>query len=153
MFCVYWTGWAAGCNRLGPRLCWILGQGVGIGRCVGLEGGASRFYYYNIIIRWVQPNWIKNDAATTLVDIQNVLCKVTVTHSELLHKTRAQWVCLDAENAMVASVKQDEVFKKCSYEKKLKASEVLSVEDNLYCHHHHHLLSSYVVPYATQPTV
>ena len=55
---------------------------------------------------------------------------------------------------MVASVKQDEALKRCSYEFVFKAGQVLSVEDDdLYCDHYHRLLSSYVVPYATQPTV
>ena len=39
------------------------------------------------------------------MDIQNALCKATVTHSES-HMMRAQWVCFDAENsAIVATVK------------------------------------------------
>ena len=42
---------------------------------------------------------------TTLADIENALCKATVTHSEW-HTTRAQWVCSEAENnAIVAIVK------------------------------------------------
>ena len=42
---------------------------------------------------------------TTFVDIQNALCKATVTHSES-RMNRAQLVCLETENsAMVATVK------------------------------------------------
>ena len=63
-----------------------------------------------------------NSTVTTLVDIQNVLCKATVTRSEL-HTTRAlteHSVSLEVENrAIVAIVKRlglrDEALSKCSY--------------------------------------
>ena len=42
-------------------------------------------------------------AVTTLVDIQNELCKDTVAHS-VLHTTGAQWVCLVAENTTVVAI-------------------------------------------------
>ena len=63
-----------------------------------------------------------NSTVTTLVDIQNVLCKATVMRSEL-HTTRAlteHSVSLEVENrAIVAIVKRlglrDEALSKCSY--------------------------------------
>ena len=45
-----------------------------------------------------------NRAATTLADIQNTLCKVTVIHSELHYTTRAQWVCSEAENSAIVAI-------------------------------------------------
>ena len=45
---------------------------------------------------------IKNSAATTLVNVQNMLCKATVI--QYLHMPRAQWVCLDAENSAIVAI-------------------------------------------------
>ena len=42
-------------------------------------------------------------AVTTLVDIQNTLCKATVTHSES-HTTTAQCVCSEAESSAVVAI-------------------------------------------------
>ena len=44
-----------------------------------------------------------NSAVTTSMNIQSALCEDTVTHSEL-QTTRAQWVCLDAENSAIVAV-------------------------------------------------
>ena len=44
-----------------------------------------------------QPCQQPNRAVNTSVDIQNALCKATVTHAES-HTTRVQWVCSEAEN-------------------------------------------------------
>ena len=41
--------------------------------------------------------------AITSVDIQNVLCKAMVTHSES-HATRVQWVCVGEENCATVTI-------------------------------------------------
>ena len=54
---------------------------------------------------WHQPCQCPqlNNVVTTSVDIQNMLCKITVTHLEL-HRARVQWVCPEAENNTIVAI-------------------------------------------------
>ena len=70
------------------------------------------------ILNWHQHYRQLNSAVNSSVDMQNVLCKAAIAHSES-HATRAQWVCTEAENSAIVATavtnRAATALDKCTY--------------------------------------